>query len=231
MKKNISIILFVIFSCGMAFSQNMFKQKGIASYYADKFEGRTTASGDKYRSSKMTAAHLLLPFGTTVKVTNLKNNKTVEVEINDRGPFVEGRIIDLSKAAAEELNFINDGITEVSIEVVEHSDDLEEGKAVHKTPNRDLPKHQKLYYEVHAEKREPSGYGVQIGTFRELVNMMDVTHDLKSAYQKDVIIEVVELNNIKVYKVIIGNQSSRKKATDLQLELKSDFPDCFIYEF
>jgi rare lipoprotein A len=212
-------------------AQNVFKQKGIASFYADKFEGRTTASGEKYRGNKMTAAHLLLPFGTMVKVTNLKNGKTVEVEINDRGPFVEGRIIDVSKIAAEELGFMHEGLVEVSIEVIEHSDDMEAGKVVIKQPHRDQPKHQKEYYEVHATKLEPKGFGVQIGTFREMVNMMDVTHHLKSAYEKDVIIEVVDLNGVKVYKVIIGNRPNRKKASDLQMELKADYPDSFIYEF
>ena len=80
-------------------------QSGKASFYADKFEGTTTASGEKYRHNRLTAAHKTLPFGTKVRVTNLANSKTVEVVINDRGPYVEGRIIDLSRGAAEELGF------------------------------------------------------------------------------------------------------------------------------
>src|SRR5690606_20336103 len=84
-------------------------QTGKASFYADKFEGSPTASGEKYRHNKLTAAHKPLPFGTRVRVTNLSNNKTVDVVINDRGPYVENRIIDLSKSAAEKLDFINQG--------------------------------------------------------------------------------------------------------------------------
>src|SRR5690606_41693222 len=80
-------------------------QTGKASFYADKFEGSPTASGEKYRHNKLTAAHKTLPFGTRVRVTNLSNNKTVDVVINDRGPYVENRIIDLSKSAAEKLDF------------------------------------------------------------------------------------------------------------------------------
>src|SRR5688572_32693428 len=87
-----------------AFAQT---QTGKASFYADKFEGSPTASGEKYRHNKLTAAHKSLPFGTKVKVTNLANNQTVEVVINDRGPYVDGRVIDLSKSAAEKLGFIN----------------------------------------------------------------------------------------------------------------------------
>jgi rare lipoprotein A len=76
-----------------------FKRKAHASYYAEKFNGRRTASGKKYDSSRLTAAHKKLPFGTMVKVTNESNGKSVIVEINDRGPFVRGREIDLSRKA------------------------------------------------------------------------------------------------------------------------------------
>lgn len=95
-----------------------FKQQGNASFYADKFEGRTTASGERYSHKKATCAHLSLPFGTLLKVTNLKNGKTAVVRVNDRGPFVSDRIIDLSKSVAERLDFVVAGITEVKIEVI-----------------------------------------------------------------------------------------------------------------
>src|SRR6188768_3743179 len=93
-------------------------QTGKASFYADKFEGSYTASGEKYKHSKLTAAHKSLPFGTKVRVTNLANDQSVEVVINDRGPYVDGRIIDISKSAAEQLGFINQGLAEVKLEVV-----------------------------------------------------------------------------------------------------------------
>lgn len=90
-------------------------QTGIASYYADKFQGKRTASGQKYRRGKRTAAHKTLPFGTKVKVTNLKNGESVKVRINDRGPFVSGRIIDLSRKAARKIDLIQSGVTKVRI--------------------------------------------------------------------------------------------------------------------
>lgn len=93
-------------------------EKGEASYYADKFHGRPTASGEKYNKKAFTAAHKTLPFGTKVRVTNLKNNKSVDVIINDRGPFKAGRIIDLSRAAAEKIGLINDGVAKVTVEVL-----------------------------------------------------------------------------------------------------------------
>nr|MBC7613987.1 septal ring lytic transglycosylase RlpA family protein [Pseudopedobacter sp.] len=90
-------------------------QRGKASYYGNEFNGRKTASGEKFRNSKLTAAHKTLPFGTKVKVTNLSNGKSVKVKINDRGPFVAGRIIDLSKKAARRIGMIKEGVGNVEI--------------------------------------------------------------------------------------------------------------------
>lgn len=94
-------------------------EEGYASWYGGKFQGRLTANGETFDTYKLTAAHRTLPFHTIVKVTNLKNGKSVEVRINDRGPFVRGRIIDLSKAAAEEIDMTGDGVARVRLEVVQ----------------------------------------------------------------------------------------------------------------
>lgn len=91
---------------------------GIASFYSTKFNGRRTASGEKFNSSALTAAHLSLPFGSLVKVTNMRNGKTVVVRINDRGPHVKGRIIDLSKAAATKIGIGRAGTARVRLEVL-----------------------------------------------------------------------------------------------------------------
>lgn len=91
---------------------------GKASYYADKFHGRSTASGEKYDKTKLTAAHRNLPFGTRIRVTNLKNGKKVIARVNDRGPFVKGRIVDLSRAAAESIDMVRDGVVSVRVEVL-----------------------------------------------------------------------------------------------------------------
>ena len=85
---------------------------------AASFTGRKTASGERYNKHSMTAAHRSLPFGTIVRVTNMKNRRRVSVRINDRGPFVRGRIIDLSKAAAKKLRMIDAGVVRCTVEVV-----------------------------------------------------------------------------------------------------------------
>ncbi len=92
--------------------------RGMASYYAEKFHGRTTSSGEVYNMNDFTAAHRSLPFGTTVEVRNLRNNRTVMVRINDRGPQKAERIIDLSKAAAESIDMTRAGIVEVEIRIL-----------------------------------------------------------------------------------------------------------------
>jgi rare lipoprotein A len=90
-------------------------ETGRGSYYADKFEGRPTASGEKFDQGKMTAAHRTLPFGTKVKVTNVANGRSVTVTVNDRGPFAAGRIIDVSKKAANKLGMVDAGVANVKI--------------------------------------------------------------------------------------------------------------------
>lgn len=90
----------------------------MASYYGRGFDGRTTANGERFNMRDMTAAHLTLPFNTRIKVTNLSNNRSVVVRINDRGPYKKNRIIDLSYAAAERIGLIGPGTAKVELEVV-----------------------------------------------------------------------------------------------------------------
>lgn len=98
------------------------KQTGIASYYSDKFHGRRTANGERYDRDDLTAVHSHLPFGTIIKVTNLRNQRSVHLRINDRNHFRNGRLLDVSKRAARELGFIGSGLAKVEIEVVRYGD-------------------------------------------------------------------------------------------------------------
>ncbi|MEN8123945.1 MAG: septal ring lytic transglycosylase RlpA family protein [Bacteroidota bacterium] len=119
--KSLKIFLFVILLFSIFQKSNsQTTEVGLTSYYNDKFDGRPTASGMTYDKTKMTAAHRTLPFNTKIKVTNLINNKSIVVIVNDRGPFIKGRILDLSKAAAIKLDFINEGVAKVMLEVLEY---------------------------------------------------------------------------------------------------------------
>ena len=116
------LLLMVLAGCGHVLKPGMPRrgrpQTGIASWYGSKYHGRTCANGEKFDMYKLTAAHKSLPFGTRVRVTNLENNKSVVVRINDRGPFVRGRIIDLSYAAAKKIGMLKSGIVKVRAEIV-----------------------------------------------------------------------------------------------------------------
>jgi rare lipoprotein A len=103
-------------------SQPTIVETGLASWYGPGFHGKLTASGEVFNQAKFTAAHRTLPWGSRVRVTNLANGKSVIVQINDRGPAVKGRIIDLSRAAARALDMVSAGITAVRVEWLSESD-------------------------------------------------------------------------------------------------------------
>jgi rare lipoprotein A len=99
------------------------RMRGIASYYGPGFQGKLTASGETFDMNAMTCAHLTLPFGTVLRVTNLGNDREVVVRVNDRGPYVGGRIIDLSRRAADELGMMETGTAEVVLQVMGGQED------------------------------------------------------------------------------------------------------------
>jgi rare lipoprotein A len=224
MKKSAFLfILTVGFSATLAQTQT-----GKASFYADKFEGRPTASGEKYKHSKLTAAHKTLPFGTKVRVTNTANNQTVEVVINDRGPYVDDRIIDLSKSAAEQLGFINQGLAEVKLDVLDAGDGKTSSQV---TPIANVAVDEREFYDFEIERLRPTGFGIQIGTYQELVNLMRLADNLKNSYQKKVTVQVKVINGVKYYSLIVGTFKTRKKAEDFLGSVKKKFPDAFIADF
>ena len=110
-----------------------FEQEGLASWYGGKFQGRQTASGEIFDTNQFTAAHKTLPFGTIVKVTNLETGESTVVRINDRGPFIPGRIIDLSRAAAAAIGLAGKGVAKVRIQVISPDSPEAEAVAVHRT--------------------------------------------------------------------------------------------------
>lgn len=224
MRKTVFSIVFAVVTASL-FAQT---QTGKASFYADKFEGRPTASGEKYKHSKLTAAHKTLPFGTKVRVTNTANNQSVDVVINDRGPYVDGRVIDLSKSAAEKLGFVNLGLADVKIEVIDAGD----GKTSDTPrPIGHVEVEEKEFYDFEVERNKPTGFGVQIATYQELVNLMRLTDNLKKSYQKKVTVQVKVLNGVKYYGLILGQFSTRAKAESFRAQVKAKFPDAFIVEF
>ncbi len=155
------------------------KQKGLASWYGYRFHGRRTASGEVYNMYAMTAAHRTLPLGTYVRVKNLKNGRSVIVKINDRGPFVRGRIIDLSYEAARRLGMIKDGVVPVEITVVGTPSEF----------GRYAP-HLGVYY-------------VQVGAFRDWGNAIEMAKRMKR-HSLPVEIRPVFTEKGRFYRVLVG---------------------------
>lgn len=226
----ILISFLATFATAITLAQS-YTQEGIASFYADKFEGRLTASGEKYKHSRLTAAHKTLPFGTIIKVTNLDNQKTVEVKINDRGPYVANRIIDLSKSAAEQLGFTNKGLVEVRIAILNPGD----GKGNRYNTSQGVPAgdivSEKEYYDFNIQRINPKGFGVQIGSYREMVNLVRLAENLKNSYRKKVTVKVSIIDTEKFYKIIVGREKSWQKAEQIKKKLTKRYPDCFIISY
>ena len=175
-------------------------QTGEASWYGPNFHGKQTSNKEIYNMYDLTAAHRTLPFGTQVMVTNLLNDKSVNVRINDRGPFVEGRIIDLSYAAAKMIDMIGPGVIPVRIEII--SDEY-------------LPK-------------SPVIFSVQVGSFIKKTNAAALKNKLSKKYE-DVYLTVFKTAHQKYYRVRI-KASSRQKAEELARQLNRAGYSVFIVE-
>jgi rare lipoprotein A len=234
-------------------SSNVFSQTqtGKASFYAEKFEGRQTASGEIYKHNLPTAAHRKLAFGTKVKVTNLQNYKTAMVAINDRGPFIRGRIIDLSRSVAQSLDILDDGVTEVKIEVLK--DQNVDIASTFTPPSKPQTPDSKLtldkdetsndsqiqsketleakeFYEINIDEITPDFFGLQIASFQDTDNLLRMANKLKVNYNSGVLVQVKTVSGSKVYTLILGPYKSRKAAENFQSRMLNKYTDSFIVD-
>jgi peptidoglycan lytic transglycosylase len=191
-------------------------QTGRASYYAEKFHGRTTANGERFNMWQMTAAHRTLPFGTKVKVTNLRNKKSIVVRINDRGPFKPGRIIDLSKGAAAKIDMIRSGTAKVRVEsaVAKQKLTVEPGE----------------YYSINVKKNTIQGFGIQIVSYMEFDNLMRKLHALSDDNLGNLYIQVAEVEGKQVYRVILASFKTKEEAEQRLATIKSRVKNAFVLE-
>lgn len=225
-KKYIVVFISLMLCAVISQAQKGYVKTGLASFYADKFEGRQTANGEIYYHAKRTAAHQTLPFGSVVKVTNLENNKYVVVRINDRGPFVENRIIDLSKSAAQELGFVQKGLAQVKVELIASTNDLPDN-----TQLKGAKASSSQYFSVSSKRVYPKAKGVQIMSFENNEHVFSLVEELKQKYNEEVFVEVARLKKKTVYRIIVGNHNSANYLENLQKKLSRDFPGCFIVTF
>ena len=173
-------------------SHEGFVQTGIASWYGPDFHGKTTSNGERYDMHALTAAHKTLPLGVYVRVLNRENDRELVVRVNDRGPFVKGRIIDLSYAAAKELGVDKAGTAPVRIEALGYR-----GAATD------------TYQAV--EDYDAGNFTVQIGSFKERSNADRLSADMKKRFGHSEV-QMAEVNGETFYRVHVGQYSSLRAA-------------------
>ena len=179
----------------------------VASWYGPDFQGRPTASGETFDMHAMTCAHKEYPFGTKLRVTNTANGKSVECIVNDRGPFVKGRDIDLSYAAAREIDLIGSGTAPVAVEV----------------QGRDASYIKTVI--VQADTRGP--FAVQVGSFRESINAVRLRAALKLNYT-NAYTQETEINGKTFYRVRVGNFDQFSAAMETAEKLGQEGYPAFI---
>lgn len=181
-----------------------FSETGIASWYGSKFHGKRTASGEPYDMYRMTAAHKTLPIPSYVKVTNLSNQRQVIVRVNDRGPFVDDRIIDLSYVAGLKLGLVSNGTAQVEVLAI--------------TPGQETPEMATASPNV---SPEGSQLFLQLGAFAKMTNATRLVAKLSGVSRPPVRIESFERDGDTLYRVRIGPFQHRQAVTQYEKEIKT----------
>jgi len=209
LKKIIILIVFSLYliSCSSSkeFSEyenveGVLIEDGIASWYGSDFHGKSTASGETYNKNEMTAAHRTLPFNSIVRVINKENNKSVIVRINDRGPYMKDRIIDLSQKAAQNIDMISAGSAQVELRLLS------------KTTSPNMPRDIKVPH-----------YSVQVGSFKNKNDAINVSSGIIDSRVVGVMV-----NGEKYYRIYVGLFTDKNEAAELMNELKSKGIDGFV---
>lgn len=191
-----------------------FRERGIASWYGEDFHGRKTANGETYNMYGISAAHKTLPLGTYVSVRNLRNDQTIVVRVNDRGPFIRGRIIDLSYGAANKIGLVGPGIAPVEIVALgmpKTTPETKQGEPAYMPAN---------YY--------VGDFTIQVGAFREQANALALKSKLAQAYD-NVHIVLYESNQGTFYRVRVAKCTTIDEARQYEKKLASDgFSDAIV---
>lgn len=189
------VALLIVQGCA---STKRVTETGMASWYGPNFHGKTTANGETYDQNELTAAHKTLPFNSVVRVTNLDNGKQVTVRINDRGPYARGRVIDLSKAAAQEVDMIGPGIARVRIEVLK----------------TDRPLTGDISREI---------FSVQIASLSDADAARARANEIRGGW-----VQPARVDGQRVYRVMVGRYGNKEQAEDARRALQRQGVDGFV---
>ena len=221
-KTTFLIGFFILISSVSVFAK-VYKTGVTASYYAEDFHGKKTSNGEHFNMNDFTCAHKSLPFNTILKVTNLANGKSCEVRVNDRGPFVLNREIDLSKAAATKLGMIGTGTTKVKLEIVEKGANTKLSQQTAASATKIM---KKLYGDAATnssaststtKKLEPGTYwDIQLGAFKSKDNAKQFASKVSKAGFKDIVLQTTNgITRVAIKKV------PATKVTDTQNKLSA----------
>ncbi|MBO4628482.1 MAG: septal ring lytic transglycosylase RlpA family protein [Treponema sp.] len=220
------LIGFLILTASFSLFAEVYKTGVTASYYAEDFHGKKTSNGERFNMNDFTCAHKSLPFNTILKVTNLANGKTCEVRVNDRGPFVLNREIDLSKAAATKLGMIGTGTTKVKLEIVKKGANTKISQQTAASATKIM---KKMYGDATTsstsattststtKKLEPGTYwDIQLGAFKSKDNAKAFASKVSKAGFKDIVLQTTDgITRVAIKKVPASN------VTDTQNKLAS----------
>ncbi len=234
-----SVLMFVL--CAVSYTsmaQKKYKKTGYCSYYGDNLHGNRTSSGERFHVKRKTAAHKFLPFNTLVKVVNLENGRSTIVRVNDRGPYSQHRIIDVSKIAAKELGLLGSGTAKVKIEVVGFDERSSEEIMKNELQGVEDDKNEVVWVPdsiVKAEfdmlvksTKKPSGYGIQVGIFKDELNAEKQLAKLANKGIVNIFIETPVLDNITYYRVFVGEFPNKEAAQNvIEMLQKNEFETYF----
>jgi rare lipoprotein A len=246
-----SLFIFLLFS-NYTFSQRLYETEGFASYYAEDFHGKLTSSGEVYDMHKLTCAHPYLPFNTWLKVTNLANQKSVIVRVNDRGPFKKNRIIDLSYAAAKQLGMLGPGSIYVKLEIVSPPLSQPEpniGRVPKETPIPQLDENE-VYLRFRTKPSEPeksknisefglfnsnfekveisSGYLIQLSSFSTQKNAQTFLDQIDEIDKSQLFIYHPSQG---IFRVVVGIFNNMREAQIKKSEIEKHYPGCFVITY
>ena len=244
MKFNCKILPIIALFIWSASLQAQSAQYGDASYYADELQGRATASGEIYDRNKLTCAHRTLPLGSIIKVTRVDNGKSVRVRVNDCGPHTKGRVVDLSRAAAERINLVWDGVTRVRVDVISRGRGKSpcemSGQAIPTSfsedgsrisirggePSVGITASNGLVapptagtYPIEALRPMIGGYAVQVASFTKFENTAAKAEEMELKGFKNVLINTDGVN----FRVLLGPFDNKDSAESYQKNLRSKY--------
>lgn len=205
-------------------------QTGMASYYADKFVGRKTASGEKFSQKKYTCAHRTLPFGTKLRVTNPNNNKSIIVTVNDRGPYAKNRIIDLSKTGAQELDFVKAGVANVLVEIIPDEEDALDDANCLAINTEPVKLNDVSHVGEYSAASEVDTFTIAMGTFKTEQDADSMIARVSAELEREATTKTIQNKNTTLYLVFVGMFFKRDEADSYLDKIETYYPNAEVAE-